>query len=53
MLNFDVVTVLQYELEQMDERLLLDIDEKVADQQATMQSAGVPGFFVTNDPKVS
>ena len=36
----------------MDERLLHEIDDKVADQQATMQSAGVPGFYVTKDPKV-
>ena len=36
----------------MDKRLLQELDDKVADQQSTLQSAGMPGFYVTNDPKV-
>ena len=42
----------QIELRKMDEKLLQELDEKVADQQATMQSAGMPAFYVTKDPKV-
>jgi len=46
------VHFLQDEIHQMDLRLLNELDEKVIAQQSTLQSAGVPGFFVTTDPKV-
>ena len=45
--------MLQDELLKVDTQLLEELDKKVADQQAIMQSSGVPGFFVTNDPKVN
>ena len=37
----------------MDERILHELDQKVTGQQATLQSAGVPGFFVTDKQEVS
>ncbi|KAL6258765.1 gonadal protein gdl [Pogonomyrmex barbatus] len=38
------------ELKQMDMKLVLQLDQKVADQQSTLEKAGVPGFYVTNNP---
>ncbi|XP_039248569.1 protein DGCR6-like [Styela clava] len=40
---------LKTELTQFDNKILTQIDQKVVVQQATLKSAGVPGFFVTND----
>ncbi len=37
-------------LRQFDTDLVLQIDQKVAEQQQTLESAGVPGFRVTNSP---
>ena len=31
-------------------KVILDLDQKVMDQQVTLEKAGVPGFFVTNNP---
>ena len=28
----------------------MELDQKVMDQQSTLEKAGVPGFFVTNKP---
>ena len=28
----------------------MELDQKVMDQQSTLEKAGVPGFFVTNNP---
>lgn len=39
----------EQELKQFDSRCLLEIDQKVVVQQATLKSAGVPGFFVTEN----
>jgi len=39
------------ELKQYDMRLVTQLDQKVSDQQVTLERAGVPGFFVTNNPK--
>ncbi|KAI4464151.1 digeorge syndrome critical region 6 dgcr6 family member [Holotrichia oblita] len=36
------------ELRQFDMSLVLQLDQKVADQQQTLEQAGVPGFFVTS-----
>lgn len=40
---------LDKELKTFDEKLIAEIDNKVVVQQATLKSAGVPGFFVTTD----
>ncbi|XP_034936550.1 gonadal protein gdl [Chelonus insularis] len=38
------------ELKQTDMRLVQQLDQKVADQQSILEKAGVPGFYVTNNP---
>lgn len=38
------------ERKQLDSDLVLQIDQKVIDQQLTLEKAGVPGFHVTNNP---
>ncbi|XP_063710147.1 gonadal protein gdl [Culicoides brevitarsis] len=39
------------ELKEMDKKFVLHLDQKVEDQQSTLNQAGVPGFYVTSDPK--
>ena len=36
----------------MDEKIIAEIDQKVLDQQNTLEKAGVPGFYITNNPQV-
>ncbi|XP_014221072.1 gonadal protein gdl [Trichogramma pretiosum] len=38
------------ELKQQDMKLVLQLDQKVADQQSTLEKAGIPGFYITNNP---
>lgn len=38
------------ELKQTDMKLVLQLDQKVTDQQSVLEKAGVPGFYVTNNP---
>ncbi|CAG9560589.1 unnamed protein product [Danaus chrysippus] len=38
------------ELKQADMKLVIQLDQKVSDQQDTLEKAGVPGFFVTSKP---
>lgn len=38
------------ERQQEDMRLVTQMDQKVSDQQVTLERAGVPGFHVTNNP---
>ncbi|XP_074109919.1 gonadal protein gdl [Cotesia typhae] len=38
------------DLKATDMRLVMQLDQKVADQQSTLEKAGVPGFYVTNNP---
>ncbi|KAK0181465.1 hypothetical protein PV327_003751 [Microctonus hyperodae] len=38
------------ELKQTDMKLVMQLDQKVADQQSILEKAGVPGFYVTNNP---
>ncbi|XP_047985781.1 gonadal protein gdl [Leguminivora glycinivorella] len=38
------------EIKQTDMKLVMQLDQKVSDQQVTLEKAGVPGFFVTNKP---
>lgn len=37
----------------MDQKIVLELDRKVADQQSTLEKAGVAGFYVTTNPQVS
>ncbi|XP_047416439.1 protein DGCR6 isoform X1 [Sciurus carolinensis] len=36
----------------MDRKIVLELDRKVADQQSTLEKAGVAGFYVTTNPQV-
>ncbi|XP_013397820.1 protein DGCR6L isoform X2 [Lingula anatina] len=38
------------ELKRQDMRIILELDQKMLDQQSTLEKAGVPGFCVTNNP---
>lgn len=38
-------------LRETDMKLVLHLDQKVKDQQATLEKAGVPGFYVTDNAK--
>jgi len=38
------------ELKEMDMNIILQLDQKVSDQQSILEKAGVPGFYVTNNP---
>ncbi|XP_039452496.1 gonadal protein gdl-like [Culex pipiens pallens] len=38
-------------LKETDMKLVLHLDQKVKDQQSTLEKAGVPGFYVTDNPK--
>lgn len=38
------------ELKAFDMKLVLQLDQKVADQQQILEQAGVPGFYVTTNP---
>ena len=38
------------ELRQHDMKLVTQLDQKVSDQQVTLERAGLPGFYVTNNP---
>ncbi|XP_074868552.1 protein DGCR6 [Carettochelys insculpta] len=35
----------------MDEKIVLELDQKVVDQQGTLEKAGVSGFYVTTNPQ--
>ncbi|KAF5920539.1 hypothetical protein HPG69_012643 [Diceros bicornis minor] len=35
----------------MDQKIVLELDRKVADQQSTLEKAGVTGFYVTTNPQ--
>lgn len=37
----------------MDKKIVSEIDQKVTDQQNTLEKAGVPGFYITANPQVS
>lgn len=39
------------QLKEKDMELVLHLDENVTEQQRTLHNAGVPGFFVTDQPK--
>ncbi|XP_055742648.1 protein DGCR6-like isoform X2 [Salvelinus fontinalis] len=35
----------------MDEKIVVEMDQKVIDQQNTLEMAGVPGFYITTNPQ--
>lgn len=35
----------------MDKKIVAEIDQKVIDQQNTLEKAGVPGFYITTNPQ--
>ncbi|KAL4660397.1 protein DGCR6-like isoform X1 [Arapaima gigas] len=35
----------------MDEKIVVEMDQKVVDQQSTLEKAGVPGFYRTTNPQ--
>lgn len=39
------------ELRKKDQKIIMELDQKVMDQQSTLEKAGVPGFYVTNKPQ--
>ncbi|XP_073485437.1 protein DGCR6 isoform X1 [Lithobates pipiens] len=39
------------EQQMMDEKIVLELDQKVIDQQSTLEKAGVSGFYVTTNPQ--
>lgn len=39
------------QLREKDMELVLHLDQKVRDQQSTLQQAGVPGFYITDNQK--
>ncbi len=42
---------IEYEITQMDERILTELDQRCTEQQATLEKAGVPGFYCTANPQ--
>lgn len=38
-------------MKETDQKLILHLDAKVQDQQKTLEEAGVPGFYITDNPK--
>merc|ERR1712098_115989 len=38
------------ELRQHDMKLVTQLDQKLSEQQVTLERAGLPGFYVTNNP---
>jgi len=38
------------EQKQNDMKIIMQLDQKVSDQQGMMEKAAVPGFYVTNNP---
>lgn len=39
------------EQKMMDKKIVAEIDQKVIDQQNTLEKAGVPGFYITTNPQ--
>ncbi|XP_072036168.1 protein DGCR6-like [Amphiura filiformis] len=42
---------IEYEINQMDERILLELDQRCTEQQTTLEKAGVHGFYCTSNPQ--
>lgn len=41
------------EQKMMDKKIVVEMDQKVTDQQNTLEKAGVPGFYITTNPLVN
>ena len=41
----------EQELIMFDRKIVLDLDQKLLDQQQTLETAGVPGFYTTSNPE--
>lgn len=53
MLDFQMLEMrVREEQQMMDKKIVAEIDQKVLDQQNTLEKAGVPGFYVTTNPQV-
>lgn len=39
------------EQKMMDKKIVVEMDQKVTDQQNTLEKAGVPGFYITTNPQ--
>ncbi|XP_045197356.2 protein DGCR6-like [Mercenaria mercenaria] len=39
------------EIRKKDQKIIMQLDQKVMDQQSTLEKAGVQGFYVTNKPQ--
>ncbi|KAF7239915.1 Protein DGCR6 [Varanus komodoensis] len=39
------------EQQMLDEKIVLELDQKVVDQQSTLEKAGVSGFYITTNPQ--
>lgn len=37
------------EMKKRDAKIILELDQKLMDQQSMLEKAGVPGFYVTNN----
>lgn len=46
----ELETKLKHELKLADQKIILELDQLVSDQQSTMQQADIPMFSVTNSP---
>ncbi|NXP12248.1 DGCR6 protein, partial [Thinocorus orbignyianus] len=42
---------IRQEQRMMDEKIVLELDQKVIDQQSTLEKAGVSGFYITTNPQ--
>uniref|UniRef100_A0A3Q1GIW7 DiGeorge syndrome critical region gene 6 n=1 Tax=Acanthochromis polyacanthus TaxID=80966 RepID=A0A3Q1GIW7_9TELE len=49
--NLDMELLLREEQRMMDKKIVAEIDQKVIDQQNTLEKAGVPGFYITTNPQ--
>jgi len=48
--RFKMVERHRRQIKQFDSKLIAQMDQKVSEQQVTLEKAGVPGFHVTNNP---
>lgn len=55
-IDFNVFQAMEQQIREeqrmMDEKIVLELDQKVIDQQSTLEKAGVSGFYITTNPQV-
>nr|AAY18896.1 DGCR6 [synthetic construct] len=49
--DYDIPTTENLYFQGSDQKIVLELDRKVADQQSTLEKAGVAGFYVTTNPQ--